>query len=112
MTVPRSRPRSGHVLSQQILRNGMMAAEPGDMQPRLPQISRRSVLKVGLLAASALLAACNPVQEGGRLYNDIDWSAWWRRQRRTGTVAFANWPYYIDRTRDNRHPSLELFTRE
>ena len=26
-------------------------------------------------------------------------------------VNFANWPYYIDRRRDNSHPSLELFTK-
>lgn len=27
-------------------------------------------------------------------------------------MDFANWPYYIDRRRDNGHPSLDLFTAE
>jgi spermidine/putrescine transport system substrate-binding protein len=87
------------------------------MAPRVtpPLISRRCLLKsgyIGLLAASGLLAACDSLQDRGPLSNNIDWTAWWRRQRPTGTVDFANWPYYIDRTRDNHHPSLELFTRE
>jgi spermidine/putrescine transport system substrate-binding protein len=29
-----------------------------------------------------------------------------------GVVDFANWPYYIDRRRDNSHPSLDLFTEQ
>jgi spermidine/putrescine transport system substrate-binding protein len=41
----------------------------------------------------------------------VDWTHWWARRSRTGTVDFANWPYYIDRTRENTHPSLELFTK-
>ena len=41
-----------------------------------------------------------------------DWQAWWRSQEQAGFVDFANWPYYIDRRRDDSHPSLELFTRE
>lgn len=35
---------------------------------------------------------------------------WWAKQRVEGVLDFANWPYYIDRTRTNAHPSLELFT--
>ncbi|HSD48791.1 MAG TPA: spermidine/putrescine ABC transporter substrate-binding protein, partial [Actinomycetota bacterium] len=36
----------------------------------------------------------------------------WADQRIFGELDFANWPYYIDRTRDNSHPSLDLFTAE
>jgi spermidine/putrescine transport system substrate-binding protein len=42
----------------------------------------------------------------------VDPSAFWADQQITGTVDFANWPYYIDRTRTNGHPSLDLFTQQ
>jgi spermidine/putrescine transport system substrate-binding protein len=40
-----------------------------------------------------------------------DPSAFWANQQSAGMVDFANWPYYIDRTRAGTHPSLELFTK-
>lgn len=40
----------------------------------------------------------------------IDWDTWWTQQEPAGVVDFANWPYYIDRRRDNSHPSLDRFT--
>jgi spermidine/putrescine transport system substrate-binding protein len=40
----------------------------------------------------------------------VDWAEWWKRQEQTGSLDFANWPYYIDRRRGNVHPSLDLFT--
>jgi len=40
-----------------------------------------------------------------------DWAAWWAQQTRTGSLVFANWPYYIDRGGGGR-PSLELFMSE
>jgi spermidine/putrescine transport system substrate-binding protein len=40
----------------------------------------------------------------------VDPATFWADQQKTGTVDFANWPYYIDRTRTNSHPSLDLFT--
>ena len=41
----------------------------------------------------------------------VDPAAFWAEQQITGNVNFANWPYYIDRTRTNSHPSLDLFTQ-
>lgn len=55
------------------------------------------------------LAACNRGADR-RLPRGIDPSLWWERQEKAGILDFANWPYYIDRRRDNSHPSLELFT--
>lgn len=40
----------------------------------------------------------------------VDPAEFWADQQVTGNVDFANWPYYIDRTRTNSHPSLDLFT--
>jgi spermidine/putrescine transport system substrate-binding protein len=42
----------------------------------------------------------------------VDWDAWWAQQHIAGELDFANWPFYIDRLRDNSHPSLDLFTAE
>ncbi|MBA3690587.1 MAG: spermidine/putrescine ABC transporter substrate-binding protein [Actinobacteria bacterium] len=34
----------------------------------------------------------------------------WEEQEITGSFTFANWPYYIDRTQGNGHPSLDRFS--
>ena len=82
-------------------------------------ISRRAVLR-GLAAAagSAALAGCTGTEPRDRplpttpsVRTSVDWDVWWAEQQRTGTVNFANWPYYIDRRRGSRHPSLEAFTQ-
>jgi spermidine/putrescine transport system substrate-binding protein len=91
------------------------------------RISRRALLRslglgAGALAVSSLtgLAACEPDEVSppiGRTGADaadgpvVDWDAWWRKQQLAGVLDFANWPYYIDRRRDNSHPSLDLFTK-
>ena len=41
----------------------------------------------------------------------FDWDSWWRRQERQGTLDFANWPLYIDRTKDGS-PTLNDFSRK
>jgi spermidine/putrescine transport system substrate-binding protein len=75
------------------------------------RLTRRQFLGVaaaGVAAGPALLAACEHAPRPTRF---VDWDAWWQEQRAAEVVDFANWPYYIDRTRDDSHPSLELFTR-
>lgn len=42
----------------------------------------------------------------------VDPAAFWADQQKTGNVDFANWPYYIDRTRTSSHPSLDRFTEQ
>jgi spermidine/putrescine transport system substrate-binding protein len=75
---------------------------------RTPGLTRREFLKLGAaLTVPVLLEACSP-DDGEQAF---DWQAWWRARRETGTVDFANWPYYIDRRKDDSHPSLDLFTR-
>lgn len=88
------------------------------------RISRRRLLRSGGLAALALplsgLVACDRDPGPGLVdvtgsspranQPEVDWDAWWAEQRLTGHLDFANWPYYIDRRRDNSHPSLDLFT--
>lgn len=108
-------------------RDQRVRARASDAYPADPAespISRRSLLRsfglgVGALALSSLVA-CDP--DTPRLGPDrpgedasptepaVDWEAWWAEQELTGVLDFANWPYYIDRRRDNSHPSLDLFT--
>ncbi len=99
------------------------------------RLSRREVLRglgAGALAATSLsaLAACEPGGGAGATgptspaatgatspiaspspQEEVDWDAYWAEQKVTGTLDFANWPYYIDRDRDGSHPSLDLFSR-
>ncbi len=73
-----------------------------------PHLTRRQLLRTaGVAGVAALAAACTHPYTSSEL---VDWDSWWARRTQTGTVDFANWPYYIDRTRGSTHPSLELFT--
>jgi spermidine/putrescine transport system substrate-binding protein len=74
------------------------------------RISRRELLRLagGAAGLSAVAAACSFSSAPS---DYIDWASWWSRRRRSGQLDFANWPYYIDRRRDDSHPSLERFTK-
>jgi spermidine/putrescine transport system substrate-binding protein len=86
-----------------------------------PSVSRRAILRgLGIAAGTAVLAGCTRPPTGpsgvppptSPTPEPSDPRTWWRDRTSTGQVRFANWPYYIDRRRDNSHPSLEAFTRE
>ncbi|MGZ4146801.1 MAG: spermidine/putrescine ABC transporter substrate-binding protein, partial [Actinomycetota bacterium] len=85
-------------------------------------MSRRSFLRtgaygMGAVALAAVLEACgsNGSSGGGSAATasastGFDWSA----QRKTDTMTFANWPFYIDKAKVNGdvvHPSIEAFTK-
>ncbi|HEY7259446.1 MAG TPA: spermidine/putrescine ABC transporter substrate-binding protein [Gaiellales bacterium] len=77
------------------------------------RLSRRDLLvrgAAGALAISPLAAACGggaakpPVKVGD--------PAWWRSQKSTGELVFANWPLYIDyRNWLKDRPTLNDFSR-
>ena len=79
----------------------------------------RAATGAAMLAVAEILAACHTDQggessRGPSSGQPADWNAWWARQRASGasgSVSFANWPFYIDTAPHNRHPSLERFTR-
>ena len=78
------------------------------------RLSRRDLLvrgAAGALAISPLAAACGgssappPAKVGD--------AAWWRAQKPTGELVFANWPLYIDyRNWLKDRPTLNEFSRQ
>jgi spermidine/putrescine transport system substrate-binding protein len=77
---------------------------------------RRELLRTagagaGLLGLSSLLAACGIVGSDARGGADkVDWVSYWREQKRTGQLNFANWPLYID-SEHGKSESLVDFTK-
>jgi spermidine/putrescine transport system substrate-binding protein len=74
----------------------------------MQQPRRRDVLSLGGLAAAGLaIAGCGggaPLPTAVQPRSPV--KAYWARQRRHGTVNFANWPLYID----TGHKTLQEFT--
>ena len=74
----------------------------------MQQPRRRDVLTLGGLAAAVLaMAGCGggaPLPTAMQPRSPVQ--AYWARQRRHGTVNFANWPLYID----TGHKTLQEFT--
>jgi spermidine/putrescine transport system substrate-binding protein len=75
----------------------------------MDRLSRRDVLRIagvsgGALAASSLLGACGV--SGGKAKKTEE-KTFWTGKKQAGTVVFANWPYYIDKS----HRSLDMFTQ-
>ncbi|WP_308466010.1 ABC transporter substrate-binding protein [Rathayibacter soli] len=79
-------------------------------------MSRRTMLRgaltgAGAVALASTLAACGikgSVADEARI--QVDWPAFWAKQKKTGLLNFANWPLYIDQDH-GKIPSLELFTK-
>jgi spermidine/putrescine transport system substrate-binding protein len=82
-----------------------------------PRYSRRRFVRgtAGLLAAGSLagvISACGVAGTRDTGWKDgFDWTAWWKQQQRQGTFDFANWPLYIDRTKDGS-PTLNDFSKK
>jgi spermidine/putrescine transport system substrate-binding protein len=79
------------------------------------RLSRRDLLvrgAAGALAISPLAAACG----GGspaKAALKVGEPAWWRQQKPTGELVFANWPLYIDyRNWLKDRPTLNAFSRD
>ena len=77
------------------------------------RLSRRQLLAragaaAGALSAASLLAACGETTRAAAVGS----ADWWRGQRPTGQLSFANWPLYIDYTNWLKdRPSLNSFSR-
>lgn len=73
-----------------------------------PRLTRQTFLRG---AGAALLTALAP--QMARAEKVTDWKAWWAKQTPTDEFVFANWPYYLDVTKDGKdHPSLDTFTKQ
>lgn len=85
------------------------------------RMSRRSMLRGvgavgGAAALSTLLAACgiagNNTGGTANAGKITDWTSWWAKQKKTGTLNFANWPLYIDQDDSGKSASLAEFTKK
>lgn len=82
-----------------------------------PRYSRRRFVRgaAGLLAAGSLagaLSACGIAGTRDTGWKDgFNWESWWSEQSKQGTFDFANWPLYIDRTKDGS-PTLNDFSEK
>lgn len=80
-----------------------------------PRYSRRRFVRgaAGLIAAGPLagvVSACGIAGTRNTGWEEgFGWETWWREQERQGTFDFANWPLYIDRTKDGS-PTLNAFS--
>jgi spermidine/putrescine transport system substrate-binding protein len=73
------------------------------------QLLGRAGIAAGALSAGTLLAGCGaaatPMAAGTE--------EWWKRQKPTGRLVFANWPLYIDYSNWLKdHPTLAGFSRD
>lgn len=73
------------------------------------QMLRAAGAGLGTLSLSGLLSACG-VAGTAKKKSGTDWAAFWKAQKQTGQLNFANWPLYID-TNHGKHPSLQQFTK-
>ncbi len=72
------------------------------------RLSRRGFMQTSALGLALLGLA--PLAAGAA--GKVDWDAWWKKQKPTKKLVFANWPYYIDVTdQGKKHPTLDLFTK-
>ena len=72
------------------------------------RLSRRGFLRTAALGAG-LLGGIAPMS--ALAGETRDWQAWWKKQKPTHELVFANWPYYIDVTDHGRkYPTIDEFT--
>jgi spermidine/putrescine transport system substrate-binding protein len=84
-----------------------------------PRLTRRRALQLGGLSAVGLtLAGCSiagaPQSKLGLHAAREQINKYWAKQKKTGTLDFANWPLYIDEAPKNKndHPSIDIFTKQ
>jgi spermidine/putrescine transport system substrate-binding protein len=79
------------------------------------RFSRRQLVQ-GAAAGTAgfglmgFLEACGVSGTKGTGAENVDWDAFWAKQRKAGVLDWANWPLYID-TSHGTHPSVDQFTK-
>ncbi|MEO9137995.1 MAG: spermidine/putrescine ABC transporter substrate-binding protein [Jatrophihabitans sp.] len=80
------------------------------------RISRRRMLGLGGLSVLGLAAGCSipPAVQSGIGSSRTEVAKFWAKQKPTKQLNFANWSLYIDvdPKNENKHPSLDLFTKD
>ncbi len=92
--------------------NGFDAVDDPALLRGLTQsrLSRRGFLQAGALGLGAL--AMPGLAAAASKHSASYWEDWWKKQKPTKELVFANWPYYIDvADKGAKHPSLDDFTK-
>ena len=88
----------------------------GLTQPRLSRgMGRRDMLRLMAgVGGAAALAGCGGIKAQGKKANTSSdaVAAYWKKQKETNQLVWANWPLYLDVAGKSRHPTLEKFQKE
>jgi spermidine/putrescine transport system substrate-binding protein len=79
------------------------------------RFGRRDVFRMfGGVAGAAALAGCGGIKAQGRKADTSEDAVtkYWKAQKPTTALNWANWDLYIDTEGKNRHPTLERFQKE
>jgi spermidine/putrescine transport system substrate-binding protein len=75
------------------------------------RVSRRGLLGGAAAAGAGLLLAGCGIRGTVGASEPVDWAAFWRKQKRSDTLNFANWPLYIDQEH-GKTKSLDMFEQK
>jgi spermidine/putrescine transport system substrate-binding protein len=79
------------------------------------RLGRRDMLRMfGAVGGAAVLSSCGGIKAGGKKadtsQNAVD--KFWKAQKSTGQLTWANWPLYLDTEGKSKHPTLEKFEKD
>lgn len=78
------------------------------------RLGRRDMLRLfGAVGGAAVLSSCGGIKAQGKKaatsQSAID--RYWKAQKPTGQLTWANWPLYLDTAGKSKHPTLEKFQK-
>ncbi len=79
------------------------------------RMGRRDVLRFfGAAGGATLLSSCGGIGAQGKKANTSQSAVakYWKAQKPTGQLTWANWPLYLDTTGKSKHPTLDEFEKQ
>lgn len=78
------------------------------------RFDRRDMLRLfGAAGGAALLSGCGIGAQGQKANTSKSAvEKYWAKQKPTGSLVWANWPYYLDVNGSGGHPSLDQFEKQ
>jgi spermidine/putrescine transport system substrate-binding protein len=79
------------------------------------RFGRRDVLRLfGAAGGAAVLAGCGGIKAQGKKADTSKQAIekYWKAQKETGQLTWANWPLYLDTAGKSKHPTLDKFEKD